>query len=168
MAKKKRSAARSAAAAVDSDASKKQKPEVHRISFEVIWPRDTSPQLAKLDVQNESIRAARTAEAEATSEEAYGRHDFGKFAKRFEAAVASAFAEEDGPVTLKAVFIKMTKATGKVKIGKDQKERFVWDGFNEGRWVISRYIRGDGQVAYPKGTRPKFKDWRFSPSPAAR
>ena len=93
MAKKKRSAARAAAAAVDSEASKKQKPEVHEGSVKVIWPLDTSPQFAKLNAQNESIRAARQATQKATSEEVYGQHDFGKFAKRFEAAVASAFAE---------------------------------------------------------------------------
>jgi len=78
MAKKKRSAARAAAAAVDSaEASKKAKPDVHEVSFTVIWPLDTSPQIAKLNAQHESMRAARQAKEAATSETKY-RHGLGR------------------------------------------------------------------------------------------
>ena len=169
MAKKKRSAA-PAAAAVDSDASKKQKPEVHEVSFKVVWPPNVSPQTAKLSAGPASSRALRTANAEATSEEAYGRHDYVKFAKLFEAAVSSAFAKEEGPVSLSKVITAMTKATGRVKIGKWLKHRFAWDGFSEGRWQISRAIPGRGQVPFPKGSSMPSdpSQWKFSPSPASR
>lgn len=163
--------AASAASAVDSDdASKKAKPEVHEVSFTVVWPRDTSPQFAKLDVTSEAKRAARQANQDATREEKYGEHDFDKFAKRFEAAVASAFAEKDRHVSLTEVITAMTDATGKVKIGKDRKLRFVWDGFAQGRWQIYRRLPGKGQVPFPKGSaRPSDpRVWKFSPSSAAR
>ena len=170
MAKKKRSAARQAA--VDSDeASKKRKPEVHEGSVKVIWPRDTSPQIAKLCTSAESKRAMRTAEAAATKETRYQQGDFKLFAPPFKAAIASAFAETGGPVSLSRVITAMTKATGKVKIGKDLKSRFAWDGFGQGQWQISRRVPGQGLVAFPKGSSlpKKFADHaKFSPWPAAR
>ena len=113
MAKKKRSAARAAAAAVDSEASKKAKPDVHEVGFTVIWPNDTSPQFAKLDVANESHRALRTAKAEATSETKY-RHGvkgggYEDFVEPFAAAVASACAKWSRPVTLNEVITEIAE-----------------------------------------------------------
>ena len=165
MAKKKRSAARAAAAAVDSDkASKKAAPEVYKVSVEVIWPPNVSPQTAKLTAQHESKRSARQAKKEATSEKQYGRENEEDFAKLFEATVASAFAKE-GPVSLSKVITAMTKATGKVKITKRLKEKWCWDGFVEGRWQISRHVDGKGLVAFPKGAamNKKHDNWKFSP-----
>ena len=173
MAKKKRPTARAAAAAVDSNASKKQKPEVHSASLKVIWPPNVSPQTAKLSASGEARREARQAKQGATSEEAYGPHDYAKFAEPFEAAVAAAFAKTGEPVTLTAIINKMTKMTKCTpKICKTYKCGFAWDGFNEGRWQISRRVPPQGQVPFPKGS-PRDKDgnagtWRFSPSPAAR
>ena len=118
MAKKKRSAARAAAAAVDSDeASKKAKPDVHEVSFVVVWPKDVSPQIAKLDAQQESKRAARQAKQKATSEEAYGQHDYVKFAVPSKAAVASAFTEWRRPVTVTEVINEMIR-TGSAKVNE--------------------------------------------------
>jgi len=166
----KRPQAGSAAAGSDADA-KKAKPRVHVCTLAITIPHDTEPESRILSPPHESRRAARKADENAKSEEAYGQHDFGKFAKRFEAAVASAFAEKDGPVSLTEVITAMTDATGKVKIGKDRKLRFVWDGFKADRWQISRVLpRGAGLAAYPKGAAmpSRSSDWRFSPSPAAR
>ena len=153
----------------DADA-KKQKPRVHVCTLAITIPHNTDPESPKIDAATASKRAAQNADKNATNEETYGKGEYAKFAKPFEAAVASAFVENDGPVSLTKVITAMTKATGKVKIGKERKERFVWDGFNEGRWIISRAYPGHGQVAFPKGTaRDKSPErWRFSPSPAAR
>ena len=161
----KRPKARSAAAGSDADA-KKQKPHVHVCTLAIMIPHDTAPESPKLSAARASQRAAQKADENATSETQYLTGNSELFAKRFEAAVAAAAAKWRRPVTLNEVVIEMTDATGKVKIGKDQKERFVWDGFLEGRWEISRAVIRVGQVPYPKGARPKFKDWKFSPSPA--
>ena len=164
--------AASAASAVDSDdASKKAKPEVHEVSFKVVWPPNVSPQTAKLlNIGQESRRAARLATQKATSEEVYGQHDFGKFAKRFEAAVASAFAEEGGPVSLRNVITAMIETGCSPNICKSLKHEFAWNGLAQGRWQISRRLPGKGQVPFPKGSaRPSDpRVWRFSPSSAAR
>ena len=157
------------AAAVDSDAYKKRKPEVHSISFTVVWPPNVSPQTAKLSAGPESRRAARTAKAEATSEKQYGRENEEDFAKLFEATVASAFAKE-GPVSLSKVITAMTKTGCSPKIGKGLKHEFAWNGFAQGRWQIYRRLPGKGQVPFPKGSaRPSDpRIWKFSPSSAAR
>ena len=178
---KKRSAAPRAAASVDSvDASKKQKPEVHEGSVTVVWPNDTSPQIAKLDRGNESSRALREAEAAATEvlhitprgagSEAGRAASFELFAKPFGAAVASACAKWSRPVTLNEVITEIAETGCKVQIGKTLKQEFAWRGFSRGRWQISRRVHGQGLVAFPKGSlRDKdAKKWRFSPSPASR
>ena len=164
----KRPQAGSAAAGSDADA-KKTKPHVS--SHKIMIPPNTEPESPKLSAGPASQRAARKADENAKSEEAYGQHDFGKFAKRFEAAVASAYANWRRPVTLKEVITAMTDMTGKVKIAKTWKERFVWDGFKADRWEISRVqFAGRDPVAFPKdAARPsRARDLRFSPSPAAR
>ena len=166
----KRPQAGSAAAGSDADA-KKSKPRVHVSSHKIMIPPNTEPESPKLIPQQESVRAARKADENATSEEHYREGDYDKFAKRFEAAVASACAKWRRPVTLNEVITAMTDATGKVKIGKNRKERFVWDGFKADRWLISRVqFAGWDPVAFPKdAARPsRARDWRFSPSPAAR
>ena len=160
----------------DSDAdAKKAKHRVFRISVTVVAPEDVSPVTLVLDAATESKRALRQAKDAATNtlhinkprgagtKEEY-RKLFELFAKPFGAAVASACANEEGPVSMTKVITAIADTGCELKIGKDLKERFVWDGFKEGRWVISRYVKGDGQVAYPKGVKPKFnRDWKFSP-----
>ena len=174
MARKKRSAARASAAVVDSaEASKKAKPDVHEVSFKVVWPLDTSPQIVKLDATQESILAARTAKAAATKETKYQRGDFKLFAPPFKAAIASAVVTKGRPVSWTEAINEMmdvTKSTLLFKGGKSMQNLFAWSGFEEGQWQISRDVRGVGLVAYPKGApRDKApKTWRFSPSPAAR
>ena len=180
MAKKKRSAARAAAAA--AEASKKAKPDVHEGSVKVIWPLDTSPQIAKLDAGPESIRALRTAEAAATEvlhiklpvagSETNRAASFELFAKPFGAAVASACAKWRRPVTLNEVITAIAETGCKLKIAKQLINDFVWKGFIAGRWDISRAIPGKGLAAYPKGAampcrrHSRSNPWRFSPSPA--
>ena len=166
----KRPQAGSAAAGSDADA-KKAKPYVFMSSHAITIPPNTEPESPKLSAGPASQRAARKAEDAATGVVQYRPGEYEKFAEPFEAAVASACAEWGRPVTLNEVIIKMTKATGgKVKIAKKWKERFAWDGFNEGRWQISRKFPTKGQVAYPKGAAKPSRscDWRFSQSPAAR
>ena len=165
----KRPQAGSAAAGSDADA-KKAKPHVCVSSHAIRIPPNTEPESRILPRGHESRRAARRANEDATSEEAYGEGDYDKFAEPFEAAVASAFAETGGPVSLTEVITAMTDATGKIKMRKALKERFVWDGFKQDRWQISRAPKGavSRQVAFPKdAARPKeSKKWRFSPSQA--
>ena len=167
----KRPQARSAAAGSDADA-KKAKPYVFMSSHAITIPPNTEPESPKLSATESTKRAARLANADATSEEPYDWNDFGKFAEPFEAAVASAFAETGGPVSLTKVITKMTKMTRREpKIGDRMKKEFAWRGFLGGRWQISRSARrGGGLVAYPKGsTMPKdAKQLRFSPLPAAQ
>ena len=164
----KRPQAGSAAAGSNPDA-KRAKPHVHVCTLTIMMPHNTEPESPKLDAKNESKRAAQKANENATSEETYGKGDYDKFAKRFEAAVASACAKWRRPVTLNEVIIAMTDMTGKVKINKKWRERFVRDGFRADRWQIYRSIPGKGLVALEKV--PFFNHpghWRFSPSPAAR
>ena len=175
------SAKRPAAAATDAASDdKKQKQTVFSGSITVVAPEDVSPVTLVLDAVTESKRAARQAEDAATEvlhikeprgadSDAVRAASFELFATPFEAAVASACAK-GGSVTLNEVITAMTKATGKVKIDKRLKLRFVRDGFKAGRWQISRLIPGKGQVPFPKGApldRQPLR-WRFSPSPAAR
>ena len=159
----KRPQAGSAAAGSDADA-KKAKPHVQVCTLTVTMPHNTEPESPKLDAKNESKRAARQAKDKATRVERYGHSDFAKFATPFAAAVASASAKFDRPVTLVEVITEMTDATGKVKIGKHLKERFAWAGFTQGRWQISRVLRaGSDPVAYPKGTAMPSRTKRKSP-----
>jgi len=149
---------------------KKSKHPGFVMTLTVPAPENVSPVPLILDAGLESIRAARQAKDKATRVERYGYHDCDKFATPFAAAIASASAEKGRPVTFTEVIIEMTDATGKVKIGKDRKLRFVWDGFAQGRWQIYRRLPGKGQVPFPKGSaRPSDpRVWKFSPSCAAR
>ena len=173
----KRPQARSAgSAAAGSDAgAKTAKPHVCVSSHAITIPFNKEPESPKLSANAASRRAARKADENATSEETYSRDNYGTFAERFQAAVASAFAQWRRPVTLTEVIIAMTDMTGKVKIKKQLKDRFAWNGFKEDRWMISRAGGGGpgggkGLVAYPKDAAMPSRsgDWRFSPSPAAR
>ena len=162
MAKRPTTAGSDAATDAASD-GKKPKPRGFVISDTIPAPEDVSPVLISA-VNVEPKRALRKATAAATRVEKYGRHDFDKFAKHFEAAVASAFAETRGPVSLTKVITEMTKTTGTPKIGKYYKELFIWRGYARGRWQISRYVPGQGQVAFPKGSSDKHPNvWRFWP-----
>ena len=118
----KRPQARSDAAG-DADA-KKQKPCVHVSRHAIMIPPNTEPESPKLDAANESIRAARKADENATKTETYGEGDYDKFAKPFEAAVASACAKWSRPVTLKEVITEIAETGCKLKIGKQLKDRF--------------------------------------------
>ena len=159
-----------AAAAVDSDASKKPKPREHVIKVKVYWPPDVSERTATLSTGNESKRAARTAEAAATGTMHFRNNaDYPRFVGPFEAAVASALAsaraEKRGPVSLNDVTTAMMKVTNsKLKFeGKRLKNIFAWRGFKEGRWQITRDVPGQGQVAFPRGS-PMDKNppkWKF-------
>jgi hypothetical protein len=160
----------SAAAGSDADA-KEAKPRVHVSRHAIMIPPNTKPESPKLSRNLASHRAARKAEAAATRVVHYKEGDYAEFAKPFEAAVASACAQWRRPVTLVEVITAMTDMTGKVKIGKGLKHDFVWKGFTQDRWGISRIPgAGYGLVAFQKGcTRDKYPgSWRFSPSPAAR
>ena len=167
-----RSAKRAAAAATDaaSDGKKPKPPRVFRISATIVGPENVSPVPLVLDAATESKRAARQAEEAATITTQYLDTEEHRelFAKRFEAAVASACAK-GGPVTLSKVITAMTKATGKVKITKRLKEKWCCDGFARDLWQISRHVPRQGLVAFPKGSSmpSEARAWRFSPSPAA-
>ena len=177
----KRPQAGSAAAGSDADA-KKTKPHVCVSSHAIRIPPNTEPESRKLSGGCASQRAAREADENATEvlhiklprgvvSEAVRTASFELFAKPFEAAVASACAKWHRPVTLNEVITEIAKTGCKLKIGKQLKEQYVWKGFNGGRWVISRVQKsGLDPVAYPKDAAmpSRSKDWRFSPSPAAR
>ena len=155
------------AAGSDADA-KKTKPRVHVSSHKIMIPPNTEPESPKLDAANESIRAARKADENATKTETYGEGDYDKFAKPFEAAVASACARWRRPVTLNKVITEIAETGCKAKISKRLKLRFVWDGFKKGRWQISRDVPGQGLVLFPVASTWKSDPttWKFSPSPA--
>ena len=158
------------AAASDADA-KKQKPRVHVSRHAIVIPPNTEPESPILSAGPASQRAARRADENATSEVTYGEDDYDKFTGPFGTAVASAYAKWRRPVTLNEVITEIAETGCKVKIGKRSKERFAWDGFKESRWQISRVqFAGRDPVTYPKDTAmpSRARDWRFSPSPAAR
>ena len=174
----KRPQAGSAAAGSDADA-KKAKPHVCVSSHAIRIPPNTEPESPKLSAGPASQRAARKADENATSEVTYGEGDEVKFAEPFAAAVASACAKWRRPVTLNEVITAIAETGCKVKISKYSKDRFAWNGLKAGRWQISREMRnpsvggvqrGSTLVAYPKDTAmpSRSRDWRFSPSPAAR
>ena len=160
----------------DSDAdAKKAKHRVFRISVTVVAPEDVSPVTLVLDAATESKRALRQAKDAATNtlhinkprgagtKEEY-RKLFELFAKPFGAAVASACANEEGPVSMTKVITAIADTGCELKIGKDLKERFVWDGFKAGWWEISSHVMGKGLVVLkvsPKDKNPK--RWKFSP-----
>ena len=175
MAKPRRAKRAAAAAATDaaSDGKKSKPPRVFRISAKIVGPPNVSPLPLKLDATTESKRAARQAKEKATSKKYYTKKgEFPEFAKPFEAALASAFAKEGGPVSLSHLITEMTNMTRCKPMfrAKSLKEKWCWDGFNEGRWDISRNVDGKGLVAFQKAPTmdKQFGHWRFSPSPAAR
>lgn len=170
---KRPAAARRAAATDASSDDKKQKRRVFIISAKIRGPPNVSPLPLKLDATTESKRAARQAKEKATSKKYYTKKgEFPEFAKPFEAALASAFAKEGGPVSLSHLITEMTNMTRCKPMfrAKSLKEKWCWDGFNEGRWDISRNVDGKGLVAFQKAPTmdKQFGHWRFSPSPAAR
>ena len=142
-------------------------------------PENVTPVPLELVNQHKSKSAARKAKAAATRVERYCYSDFSKFATPFAAAIASASAEKGRPVSLNEVITAIAETGCKVKISKYSKDRFAWNGLKAGRWQISREMRnpsvggvqrGSTLVAYPKDTAmpSRSRDWRFSPSPAAR
>lgn len=154
---------------------KKQKQTVFSISVTVVAPEDVSPVTLVLDAANESIRAAQQAKQKTTSVKEYRKEkDYPDFAKKFEAAVASAFAkEEKRPVSLNRVITEMMDTGCEPKIRQLLKERWSWRGFKEDRWQISRHhVSVDDLVVFPKdapaSSQRAARSWRFSPSPAAR
>ena len=115
--------------------------------------------------------AARNAEEAATSTlHIKNEGDFNLFATPFAAAVASASTEKDRAVTILEVTTAIAQTGCKLRIGKDLKVRFVWLGFEAGRWVISRNVPEYGLMAFQKGSaRDKTPNkWRLSPPPARK
>ena len=166
----KRPQAGSAAAGSDADA-KKAKPHVHVSSHKIMIPPNTEPESPKLTGPHASLRAGRRADENATSEiYCTSIEHYPGFAKLFEAAVASACAKWHRPATLSEVITAIAETGCKVRIGKHKKNEFVWKGFKECRWQISRICANNLLVAFPKDAAmtSQSKSWRFSPSPAAR
>ena len=173
---KKGRAKRAAAAAAATDTApdgKKARPLGFVITFTVLAPDDVSPVPLKLDARYEPIRAARKAKDKATSVKHYRKENEKEFAKLFEAAVASAFAQAGEPVLLSRAITEMTNMTDcepKFEHGR-LKEQWCWDGFVRGRWQISRHS-GSGVLPFPKESSRrsagKSRKWKFSPRPAAR
>ena len=166
--------AKRVAAAATADAApdgKKTKQRGFVMTLTVPAPENVSPVTLKLDAVNESIRAARTAKAAATEKlhiKDKSEESFELFAKPFALAVASACANDEEPMSWTKVITTIAETGLELKINKSWGSEFAWRGFLRGRWVISRYVKGDGQVAYPKGARPgRISDWKFSPPRAA-
>ena len=158
----------------DADAApdgKKSKHPGFVMTLTVPAPENVSPVPLVLDARGESKHAARQAKQKATSEEVYGSHDFAKFATPFAAAIASASAEKGRPVTLVEVISEMTNMMDCEPNFSDKslKVKWCWDGFARELWQISRDVRSQGLVPFPKGSSMPSNQhkWRFSPSPAA-